>query len=93
MVPWGDGPAPLDLSDRLQAPVLGLFGEEDGNPTPADVAKLDAELTRLGKEHEFISYPNAGHAFMTEGRPSYRQEVAQDAWRKCVAWFDRYLKG
>lgn len=90
-VPWGEGPAPFDLTPRIQCPLLGLFGEEDPNPSPADVAKLDAELTRLGKPHEFHSYPNAGHAFMTEGRPSYREHAAKDAWPKCIAWFQKYL--
>ena len=91
MVPWGDGPPPFELSDRIGCPVLGLFGEEDGNPNPGDVAKIDAELTRLGKTHEFHSYPGAGHAFMSEGRPSYRAEAAADAWPKCVGWFKQHL--
>ena len=92
MAPWGEGPAPFDLSERIGCPVLGLFGEEDGNPNPADVAKIDAELTRLGKLHEFHSYAGAGHAFMNEGRPSHRPEAADDAWRRCIGWFDRLLK-
>ena len=92
MVPWGDGPAPFAVTDQIACPVLGLFGEEDPNPNPADVAKLDAELSRLGKTHEFHSYPGAGHAFMNEGRPSYRAEAAEDAWNKCVAWFDKHLR-
>jgi carboxymethylenebutenolidase len=93
MRPWGEGPAPFELTERIRCPVLGLFGEDDGNPNPADVAKLDAELARLGKTHEFHSYPGAGHAFMNEGRPSHRPDAANDAWQKCIAWFDRYLKG
>ena len=93
MVSWGEGPAPFDLSECITCPVLGLFGEEDGNPNPADVAKIDAELTRLGRQHEFHSYAGAGHAFMNEGRPSHRPEAAAAAWVKCIAWLDRYLKG
>jgi carboxymethylenebutenolidase len=92
MRPWGEGPAPFELSDRIGCPILGLFGEDDGNPNPEDVAKLDAELTQLGKEHEFHSYAGAGHAFMSEGRPSHRPEAADDAWRRCVDWFSHYLK-
>ncbi len=92
MVPWGEGPPPFEGTERIQCPVLGLFGEDDPNPSPADVEKLDAELTKLGKAHEFHSYPGAGHAFMSAGRPSYRQQAADDAWPKCVGWFDRYLK-
>ena len=92
MVPWGGDPSPFALTWQIGCPVLGLFGEDDANPGPADVAKLDAELTRLGKAHEFHSYSGAGHAFMSEGRPSYREEAAKDAWNKCIAWFDRHLK-
>lgn len=88
---WGEGPAPFELTDCIQTPVLGLFGADDGNPNQEDVAKLDAELTRLGKYHEFHSYAGAGHGFMGSGRPSHREDAAADAWQKCVAWFDKYL--
>jgi carboxymethylenebutenolidase len=91
MVPWGDGPAPFDLTDRITAPVLGLFGDDDPNPNPADVARIDAEMTRLGKAHEFHGYPGVGHAFMAEGRPGHKPEVAADAWRRATAWFTRHL--
>jgi carboxymethylenebutenolidase len=93
MVSGGEGEAPFELSERIGAPILGLFGEDDPNPNPADVAKIDAELSQLGKEHEFHSYKGAGHAYMNEGRPSYREEAAADAWNRCNAWFDRHLKG
>lgn len=92
MVPWGRGLAPFELSSGIGCPTLGLFGAEDPNPSTADVAKIDAELTRLGKVHEFHSYAGAGHAFMNEDRPSYREEAARDAWRRCIDWFGRYLK-
>ena len=72
--------------------MLGLFGEDDPNPNPADVAKIDAEMTRLGKPHEFHSYAGAGHAFMNETRPSYRPEASADAWKRAVDWFKRHLK-
>jgi carboxymethylenebutenolidase len=92
MVPWGDGPAPFALTADIACPVLGLFGADDPNPNPADVAKIDAEMTRVGKEHEFHSYTGAGHAFMNEDRPSYRPEATADAWARTTAWFDRYLR-
>lgn len=88
---WGDGPAPFEDTDKITAPILGIFGEEDGNPSPADIEMLDAELTRLGKAHEFHSYAGAGHAFMNEGRPSYRPEASADAWAKATAFFTRHL--
>lgn len=92
MQPWGEGPAPFDITGRISCPVLGLFGDDDPNPSPADVAKIDAEMTREGKAHEFHSYAGAGHAFMNEARPSYRAEASADAWKRAVDWFRQYLK-
>ncbi len=92
LVPWGEGPAPFERTGDIGCPVLGLFGQDDGNPSPADVAKIDAEMTRLGKPHEFHSYPGAGHGFMSEASPAYRERAAEDAWPRCIGWFERYLE-
>lgn len=92
MVSWGEGTSPFGQTANIGCPVMGLFGEDDPNPNPTDVAKIDAELTKHGIEHEFHSYAGAGHGFMAEGRPNYREEAARDAWRNCTGWFDKYLK-
>ena len=92
MRPWGEGPSPFEGTANIKAPVLGLFGNEDGNPSPDDVAKIDAELTKHGKAHEFHSYDGVGHGFMHDGRPGFRDDVASDAWRRCTAWFDQHLR-
>jgi carboxymethylenebutenolidase len=89
----GDGPSPLEQTANMTAPILGLFGEEDQNPTPEHVSQIQAELDRHGKTHEFHMYPGCGHGFHCDARGSYRAEAAQDAWGKAIAWFDKYLKG
>lgn len=76
---------------NLSCPLLGLFGEEDGFPAPDEVAALDAELTRLGKEHEFHTYPGAGHAFFAVERPAFRPDAAKDGWEKIFTFFGRHL--
>jgi carboxymethylenebutenolidase len=81
----------LGLAPQLSSPLLGLFGAEDKFPAPDEVAKLSAELDRLGKEHEFHTYENAGHAFFAVDRPSYRVEAAVDGWGKIFDFFGRYL--
>jgi carboxymethylenebutenolidase len=91
LVSWGDGPSPFERTADIACPVLGLFGQEDKNPSPADVTRIDEELTRLGKPHEFHSYAGAGHAFLNFTRPSYRPEAAADAWEKCLSALLRYL--
>ncbi|GAA4517485.1 dienelactone hydrolase family protein [Actinoallomurus oryzae] len=81
----------LGLAPQLSCPLLGLFGAEDKFPSPAETAKLSEELDRLGKEHEFHTYENAGHAFFAVDRPSYRVEAAVDGWGKIFDFFGRYL--
>lgn len=91
---WGDeGPSPMDLTPDVDCPVIGFFGNDDQNPTPEIVAQLDAALTEHGKEHTFHSYDGTGHAFMDFSNPgTYRENSAQDAWPKLVAFFDEKLK-
>jgi carboxymethylenebutenolidase len=84
--------APLiGRSKDLSCPLLGLFGEEDKFPSQEEVATLDKELTSHGKDHEFHSYPGAGHAFFDVDRPSYRVEAALDGWKQVTAFFGRHL--
>jgi carboxymethylenebutenolidase len=83
----------LHLAPNLSCPLLGLFGSDDVFPTPAAVATLDAELTKLNKPHEFHSYEGAGHAFFSVDRPAYRPEAAVDGWRHIDEFFATYLKG
>ena len=91
MVSWGDGPAPFDRTSEIHCPLIGLFGEDDTNPSPEDMRKLDAELTRHGKAHEFHSYAGAKHAFMTTGGNNYHAVAAQDSWPKTLAFFEKHM--
>jgi carboxymethylenebutenolidase len=92
MVPWGDGPSPFSLSKQLHCPLLFHFGTNDTNPSPLDREKLDQELTHLGKEHEFYSYPDAAHAFMNFDNPErYRETAAQTSWPRTLDFFARHL--
>ncbi|HAM52615.1 MAG TPA: carboxymethylenebutenolidase [Nitrospiraceae bacterium] len=84
---------PLDVVSRINAPVLGLYGEADLGIPVADVKELEAAFKAAGKKAEFVLYPGAPHAFFADYRPSYRADAAKDAWSRCVAWLNRYLKG
>jgi carboxymethylenebutenolidase len=93
-VGMGEGSVPpIELCDRIPCPVLGIFGNEDQNPSPADVDDLDAALTKAGIAHEFHRYDGAGHGFQDFGDGNrYRKEAAEDAWGKLIAFFDQNLK-
>ena len=77
MVIWGQGAqTPFEMSSSIDCPILFHFVEIDGNPSQADMAKFDAELTRLGKEHTFYTYPGADHAFMDHTGERYQKAAA-----------------
>jgi carboxymethylenebutenolidase len=84
---------PLDVVAQIKAPVLGLYGEADRGIPVADVKELEAAFKAAGKTAEFVLYPDAPHAFHADYRPSYRGNAAKDAWARCLAWFNTYLKG
>lgn len=79
--------APIDMTPNLACPLLGLFGEDDPNPDPKQVATIEAALKQHGKTYEFHTYPNAGHAFFSVDRPSYRVEAANDGWQRVWEFF------
>jgi carboxymethylenebutenolidase len=83
--------APIDYTADLSAPLLGLFGNDDSHPSPAQVDLHEAELKRHGKAHEFHRYDGAGHGFFYYQAPIYRPEAAMDGWAKIFSFFDRQL--
>ncbi|MFC1903196.1 dienelactone hydrolase family protein [Chloroflexota bacterium] len=85
--------APIDHIKNLTIPLLGLFGNDDQNPSPEKVDQLEEELKKLGKNYEFHRYDGAGHAFWSYDRPAYRQQQAMDAWEKTFNFFNKHLKG
>lgn len=94
MKAWGDGPSPFDRTAQIACPVIGLFGEDDANPSPADVDRIDAELTQHGKPHEFHRYAGAGHAFLNfMNAERHRPVQAADAWEKLLTFLARHLRG
>lgn len=83
----------FDVAKDVKVPFLGLFGETDKSPTPEDARKF-GELVRAHNPNvEIVVYPGAGHAFHADYRPSYNKAAADDGWNRCVAWFNKHLKG
>jgi carboxymethylenebutenolidase len=83
--------APITLTEKLNCPLLGIFGNDDKNPTPDQVNRTEAELKRFGKRYEFHRYDGAGHAFFDYTKPAYRHAQAVDGWEKVFAFFKNHL--
>lgn len=87
---------PLDVAGQLHAPVLGLYGEKDTGIPLDGVEQMKAALAKgspAARKSEFVVYPDAPHAFHADYRPSFRQEAAEDGWKRALAWFKAHGVG
>lgn len=86
--------SPIDKVDDLKAPVLGLYGAKDTVITEAARSAMRDALEKSknpkARASRIIVYPDAGHAFHADYRPSYVKADAEDGWKKCLAWFKDY---
>ena len=85
---------PVELAAGLQAPVLGLYGGQDGgiplttvNAMKDGLAEASAKGNKAAQASEFVVYPQAPHAFHADYRPSYRKDAAEDGFKRALAWF------
>ncbi len=81
---------PIDVTGKLGGPVLGLYGGADPGIPLDTVEKMKTALAAgnaAAKKSEILVYPDTPHAFNADYRPSYRKEAADDAWKRCTAWF------
>ena len=83
--------SPLDYTKDLPCPILGVFGNDDQNPTPEQVDQHEAELKKYGKPYEFHRYDGAGHGFFYYHAAAYRQAHAVDGWQKVFAFLEKNL--
>ncbi|MBL8482689.1 MAG: dienelactone hydrolase family protein [Rhodocyclaceae bacterium] len=81
---------PLDWADSLTVPVLGLYGGKDQGIPQTDVEEMNKRLKAAGQPSYIRVYPDAGHAFNADYRPSYRKAEAEDAWQQMLEWLRRY---
>jgi carboxymethylenebutenolidase len=80
---------PIDVVDKINAPVLGLYGGADQGIPNDTVEKMREALKAKGKKSEIILYPDTPHAFHADYRPSFRKEQSEDAWKKLTEWFKK----
>jgi carboxymethylenebutenolidase len=83
---------PLDMVGQLRCPLFGVFGAEDQNPPVALEAELKRRAQAAGKDVTTKIYQGAGHAFLADYRPSYREGPAHELWDDIRGYFGRHLK-
>ncbi len=81
---------PMDIANKLDCPLLGLYGAKDSSIKVDDVKAVQAKAVAAGKTVEIVVYPDAGHGFHADYRPSYVAADAADGWNRLQAWFKKY---
>ncbi|MGP2690272.1 dienelactone hydrolase family protein, partial [Serratia nevei] len=81
---------PVDVATHLSAPVLGLYGGQDSGIPLETVETMRQAIRAANAEAEIVVYPEVGHAFNADYRPSYNAEAAQDGWQRMLAWFAQH---
>lgn len=71
----------LDWAQRIQSPVLGLFGGADPGIPQTDVDRFEGELEGAGISHEIVVYPGAPHSFFDRKAEDFAAASA-DAWNR-----------
>jgi carboxymethylenebutenolidase len=79
----------MDIVPKLKTPILGLYGGHDPSIPVAHVEMMKKEIADAHKPSEIVVYPDAGHAFNADYRPSYNKADAEDAWKRMLAWFKK----
>ena len=90
-VPYYGANPPLEDVPKIRAAVLAIYGEHDARIN-AGIPEIRQALQRAGVAHEIVIFPGAGHAFFNDTGGNYRPDAAQNAWRRTLAWFERYLR-
>ena len=84
--------APIDVVENISCPILGIFGSSDHVVPVDDVKRLKNELMAKRKAFQIKIYPNAPHAFFNDTLESYRQDMAEDAWKRMLSFLHKHMK-
>lgn len=85
------GPAPdATALGRIQAKVLGVYGENDARINAA-LPSVDSTMKAEGKSFEHHIYPGTGHGFLKPGRQGSDTPQVERAWERIVAFYRETL--
>jgi carboxymethylenebutenolidase len=76
---------------RASVPVLGHFAETDPFESDEGVAEFEDTLRSAGRDVVIYRYPGTGHWFAEPSRDAYRDEAADLAFERTVAFLGRHL--
>jgi carboxymethylenebutenolidase len=81
----GGTPAPIDVTDRMTNPILGIVAGADGATSAEDMGRFDAALTKSGVEHRFVTYDGAPHSFFDRKAGEFA-DASRQAWEETLTF-------
>jgi carboxymethylenebutenolidase len=89
VVCYGPNPDTTTLG-RIEAPVLGVYGENDARIN-AMLPAVSRIMAAQGRRFEADSYPGTGHGFLKPGRRGFDTDQVGRAWARIDAFFAEHL--
>jgi carboxymethylenebutenolidase len=81
----GGSPAPADMADSIESPILGLFGGADAGIPPNAIRAFESALERADVAHRLITYPDAPHSFFDRKAADYAT-ASEEAWGEVLGF-------
>lgn len=79
--------SPLKYAENVKTPLLILHSEKDFRCPIEQAEQLYITLKSMGKETEFVRFPDADHNLSRTGKPNLRVERLNEI----TGWFEKYL--
>ena len=93
VVYYGTSPSDAAAFEKINAPVLGLYGSDDQRVN-ATIAPATEQMKRLNKTYETHVYDGAGHGFLRaqDGREGANLKASQQAWPATVQFIRKHTE-
>ena len=88
-------PEPYEsILERVQAPILGIWGEDDSVVSVEDMRRLRDALESKRKTYEFTLFSHMPHGWMNSTMPGrYRPKESEQAWSMILEFMERVHAG
>jgi Dienelactone hydrolase and related enzymes len=83
---------PAEHVESLSSPMLIIHGSRDQPSPVSDIYRYAQELDAADRYFELKMYQGKGHGFMITNGSLVKDDIAQDAFREMVTFFNRTLK-
>ena len=85
-----DKDTPIKVIDKMNVPVLGIFGKQDHLFPFSDVESFRDKLLASSDKHKIVVYDDVGHGFLNPNSPRFGDGVsAGKAWMETISFIKK----